>query len=58
MCPDIARLDAVTSRRALADAEVSMIEKIDARWSWDAPAQWVSIHLIAVEQESLPAAWP
>jgi hypothetical protein len=58
MCPDIARLDAVTSRRALADAEVSMIERICARWSWDAHAQWVSVHRTAVEQESLPAGWP
>lgn len=58
MSPDIERLDSVSSRRALADAEVSMIEKLCARWNWDAPARWVSAHRIAVEQESLPASWP
>jgi hypothetical protein len=58
MSPDVARLDAVSSRRALADAEVSMIEKLCVRWNWDAPAQWVSVHRLAVEQESLPASWP
>ena len=58
MSPDVARLDSVSSRRALADAEVSMIEKLCARWNWDAPARWVSAHRIAVEQESLPASWP
>ena len=30
-----------------------MIEKLCARWNWDAPARWVSAHRIAVEQESL-----
>lgn len=58
MSPDVERLDSVSSRRALADAEVSMIEKLCARWNWDAPARWVSAHRIAVEQESLPASWP
>jgi hypothetical protein len=58
MSPDVARLDSVSSRRALADAEVSMIEKLCARWNWDAPARWVSSHRSAVEQESLPASWP
>ncbi|MCC7535804.1 MAG: DUF2399 domain-containing protein, partial [Deltaproteobacteria bacterium] len=58
MSPDVARLDSVSSRRALVDAEVSMIEKLCARWNWDAPARWVSAHRIAVEQESLPASWP
>lgn len=58
MSPDVAALDSVSSRRALADAEVSMIEKLCARWNWDAPARWVSAHRIAVEQESLPASWP
>lgn len=58
MSPDVERLDSVSSRRALADAEASMIEKLCARWNWDAPARWVSAHRIAVEQESLPASWP
>jgi hypothetical protein len=39
MTPTVASIDSASSRRPLANAEVSMIERLCARWNWDAAAQ-------------------
>ena len=36
---------------------ISMIERICARRGWEATCHWVTEHRVAVEQESLQAAW-
>jgi hypothetical protein len=57
MAPEAIGSDTVTVRRALTDVEISVIEKICARRGWDAACRWVSENRVAVEQESLQAAW-
>jgi hypothetical protein len=58
MSPEIPGVDSVTTRRPLTDVEVSVIERICARRGWDAARHWATEHRMAVEQESLQAAWP
>ena len=57
MTPEAIGSDTLTIRRALTDVEISVIEKICARRGWDAASQWVTENRVAVEQESLQAAW-
>ena len=58
MSPEALAPDTVTARRPLMDVEVSVIERICARRGWEAACHWVTEHRVAVEQESLHAAWP
>lgn len=58
MSQEFLGVDSVTTRRPLTDVEVSVIERICARRGWDAARRWATEHRMAVEQESLQAAWP
>ena len=58
MSPEALGLDTVTARRPLTDVEVSVIERICVRRGWEAACHWVAKYKVAVEQESLQAAWP
>ena len=58
MAPEALGSGTVTVRCALTDVEVSAFERICVRRGWDVACQWVTEHRVAVEQESLQAAWP
>lgn len=58
MPPEGLGLDAVLIRRLLTEVEVSAIERICIRRDWVSALHWISEFKVAVEQESLQAAWP
>lgn len=45
-------------RRELVDAEISRIERICKGRHWNEESEWICKHRFAVEQESIPIAWP
>lgn len=51
-------LDAISIRRPLTDVEMYAIKKICMRRDWVSALHWISEFKVAVEQESLQAAWP
>jgi hypothetical protein len=58
MSPETLGTDTVTVRRPLTDVELSVIERICVRRVWEGACHWVTENKVAVEQESLQAAWP
>lgn len=58
MPPGGLELDAVSIRRPLTDVEVFAIKRICIRRGWVSALHWISEFKVAVEQESLQAAWP
>jgi hypothetical protein len=50
--------DSGVVRRVLSNAEVTEIERICLRWSWQAEAAAAAMVRAGVEQESMPVSWP
>lgn len=53
-----AQRDDGLARGTLSASELSQIRRLCERWGWQQAAEDVETHRLAVEQESMPFAWP